>query len=136
MSSKHKEDCARNAPTTGHEQSAFGSAAAALTLASLGEVAGSATDTQNDVAIARALSTGYECFHDDQSIPSDEETDEDIDSRAFPSKKIGDTDSKHTLPAGTEPTAVGSIAQAKADAPSAAGTGVHSLPHYLHMPCI
>ena len=134
MSGKHKGDGARNAPTTGHEQSAFGSAAAAVTLASLGEMAGSATDTQNDAAIARALSTGYECFHDEQSIPSDEETDEDLDSRAFPSRRMSDTDSKHTAPAGAKPTAVGSIAKAKADAPAAAGTAVHSLHHDPHPP--
>jgi hypothetical protein len=120
----------------GHEQSAFGSAAAAVALASIGEMADSAVDIQNDAAIARALSTGYECFHDDQSIPSDEETDEDLDSRAFPSKKIGDTDSKHTLLAGAKPTAVAPGAKAKADAPAAAGTGVHSSQHDLHTPCI
>ena len=70
MSGKSKRDGALDPPTMGHERSAFGSAAAALTLAALGEMADSAVDTQNDVAIARALSTGYECFHDDQSLPS------------------------------------------------------------------
>lgn len=136
MSGKHKGDGARNQPTVGHHQSAFGSAAAALTLASLGEMADSAVDTQNDAAIARALSTGYECFHDDQSIPSDAETEEDLDSRAFPSTKIGDTDSKHSTPAGAKPSAVAPDSKAKADAPAAAGTGVHSFPHDLHTPCI
>ncbi len=120
----------------GHERSAFGSAAAALTLASLGEMADSAVDTQNDVAIARALSTGYECFHDDQSLPSDEETEEDLDSRAVPSTKIDSTDSKHTLPAGAKPTAVAASAKAKTKPPAAAGTGAHSLPHDSHSPCI
>lgn len=136
MSAKHKGDGARNTPATRHAQSAFGSAAAAVALASLGEMAGSATDTQNDAAIARALSTGYECFHDDQSLPSDEETDEDLDSRAFPSKKIGDTDSKHSAPAGAKPTAVAASAKANAKPTAAAGTAVHSLPYDRQTPCI
>ena len=136
MSGKRKGDGVRNAPTMGHEQSAFGSAAAAVTLASLGEMADSAVDTQNDAAIARALSTGYECFHYDQSIPSDEETDEDLDSAAVPSKKIDSTDSQHTLPAGIKPTAVAASAKAQAKPPEAAGTGQYSLPYERPTPCI
>ena len=135
MSANPKGEGARNAPTMGHEQSACGSAAAALTLASLGEMADSAVDTQNDVAIARALSTGYECFHDDQSLPSDEETDEDLDSAAVPSKKMDSADSKHTTPAGAKATAVGTTAKAKAKPPEAAGPGQHTLPHDSHSPC-
>src|SRR3569833_879701 len=134
MSGKHNGDGVRNAPTMRHEQSAFGSAAAALTLASLGEMADSAEDTQNDAAIARALSTGYECFLDDQSLPSDEETDDDLDSRAIPSKKIDSTDSKHSAPVGLKPTAIAASAKANADAPAAAGTEAQTKPknHQTH----
>ena len=136
MSCKHKGDGARNAPTTGHEHPAFGSAAAALTLASIGGIADSAVDTQNDVAIAQALSTGYECFHDDQSIPSEEETDEDLDSRVVPSKKMSRTDCKHSGPAGAQPTTVAASAKADAKPLEAAGTGPDSLPHDSPSPCL
>lgn len=72
-------------------------AAAAATLALFGEMARSAADTENAAAIARALSTGYECFHDDSPTPPDDATDSDLDSSSFPEKKIDETDCTRAL---------------------------------------
>ncbi len=136
MSDKRTTGGVLSQPTVGHDQSVVGSAAAALTLPSLGQVADSAVDTQNDVAIARALSTGYECFHDDQSIPSDDSADSDLDFTPYPSKKMDAADSKHSAPASAKPTAVASGAKAKDEVPAAPGTAAHSLYCDSHLSCI
>jgi hypothetical protein len=136
MSDNRKSGDARHQPTVGHDQSVVGSAAAAITLASLGQVAASVVDTQNDVAIARALSTGYECFHDDLPTPSDESTDSDLDFTPSPSKKMDTPDSKHSAPASAKPSAVATGAKAKDDVPAAPGTAAHSLHCGCHTSCI
>jgi hypothetical protein len=136
ISAKRTTGGARHQPTVGHDQSVVGSVAAAFTLASLGQVADSAVDTQNDVAIARALSTGYECFHDDQSLPSDDSADSDLDFTPSPSKKMDATDSKHSAPASAKPSAVATGAKAKDDVPAAPGTAAHSLRCDCHTSCI
>lgn len=128
MSDSHKSDGARDRASHGKDQFGFSPAAAALSLASLGATAVSVVDTDNDAAIAQALSTGYECYRDDSPNPTDDTMELDPDYRPFPSKKIDGTDSKHR-PKARDQTSADRPAHAPAtEASSAVDNGVRSSP--------
>ena len=128
MSDSQKSDGARDRPSRGQDRFGLRSAAAALSLASLGEMTVSEADTANDAAIAQALSIGYECYRDDSPGPTDDPMELDPDYSPFPSKKIAGTDSKHKSKAALQSSAERSGAAAAAEVSSAASNGTHSFP--------